>query len=182
MIQRLTSSPSSKFLISADHHLLYCASTTGPLPSFLKNSLPFGLKLATSSRPFHIPPWEFTVVNTQLSKRKLPLQAAKCQVPMFNVQGPECQQERPHPKRTSQQYLAGPPATFSNVVSNISSDVLNTWGNKLLLTTTTTTTTTTISTVSGRTTGNLFKWDQVSWWCARIWSILLAIDFDQIEC
>ena len=39
-----------------------------------------------------------------------------------------------------------------------------------------------ISTVSGRTTGNLFKWDQVSWWCARIWSILLAIDFNQIEC
>ena len=133
MIQRLTSSPPSKFLISADHHLLYCASTIGPLPSFLKNSLPFGLNLATSSRPFHIPPWEFTMINTQLSKRKLPLQAAKCQVPMFNVQGPECQQERPHPKRTSQQYLAGPPATFSNVVSNIS-DVLNTWGNKLLLT------------------------------------------------
>ena len=154
MIQRLTNSIFTILKISD-----LCWSS--PLVLRLHNRTPSFFSqefFAFWSQAHHLltsfPYSTLSIHNDQHSTFKKKTSPSGCQVPSANVQGPECQQERPHPKRTSQQYLAGPPATFLNVVSNIS-DVLNTWGNKLLLTLLLLTTT--ITTVSGRTTGNLFK-------------------------
>ena len=60
-------------------YLLYWASTIGPLPSFLRNSFPFGRRLATSSRPFQTPPWIISIYTSITSASVLASSSASNQ-------------------------------------------------------------------------------------------------------